>query len=249
MMASNLFQAYVKHTVKVRASTSIGAQIVFWWVIPIAAAGLGFTLLIKAAVLAVTMGHGFPMKVLHANKEVPGIFAIHILAGTVALLIGPWQLSAFLRGMYPRLHRGLGRSYVGLALISAGASLFLAPRLDIFGTGYLRVLTALLWSTYTVLGVVAIRNLDITAHRRWMMRSYAFTFMGLTLLLYNWIGAKLDIELAYKYPAVAWLTFLTNVLFIEILLWRSPRRTLARAHQHDGSGRPVEDRSVIPARA
>ena len=248
-MASNFFQAWVKHAANARESTSLGAEMLFWWVIPIAAAGLGFTLLIKAAVVAITWGDGFPMKILHANKDVPGIFAVHILAGAVALLIGPWQLSAFLRRRYPRLHRTLGQTYVGFVLISAGASLFLAPRLDVFGTAYLRIVTAVLWSTFTILAVVAIRNLDIVAHRRWMMRSYAFTFMGLTLLLYNAIGAMLDLDLAYRYPAVAWLTFLTNVLFIEILLWRAPRRALARAHQRRGSDHPVEDGSAIPARA
>ena len=192
----------------------------FWWVIPFAAAGLGLTLLIKAAIIAVTWGEGFPMKILHANKDVPGLFAIHILAGAVALLIGTWQLSAFLRGRYPRGHRWLGRGYVVFVLISASASLFLAPRLDIYGTAYLRILTAVLWSVFTILAVVAIRKSDVIAHRRWMMRSYAFTYMGLSLLFYNALGTMLDLHLAYRYPAVAWLTFLTNVLFVETLLWQ-----------------------------
>ena len=248
-MTSNLFQAWVGHARKARRTTSLPAEMLFWWVIPFAAGGLGFTLLIKAAIIAVTWGEGFPMKILHANKDVPGIFATHILAGAVALLIGPWQLSVFLRGRYPRLHRALGRTYVGFVLISAGASLFLAPRLDVFGTGYLRVLTAVLWSAFTVLAVVAIRNSDVVAHRRWMMRSYAFTFMGLTLLLYNWIGSTLALDLAYKYPAVAWLTFLTNVLFIETLLWRSRRRTFAPAHRRNGSTQPSERQLRIPAGA
>ncbi len=249
MTASHLFRAFLKHRARARTSTSIGAQILFWGIIPVAAAGLAVTLLVKAAILAVTLGDGFPMKILHANKDVPGLFALHILTGCVALLIGPWQLSAFLRGLYPRLHRGLGRSYVGLVMLSAGASLFLAPRLDTFGTGYLRILSAVLWVTFTVLGVVAIRNIRIAAHRRWMMRSYAFTFMGLTLLLYAWIGDQLGLALAYKYPAVSWLTFLTNVLFIEIVLWRSPMPTSDPAHRRDSSDQTIHDRSGIPVRA
>jgi uncharacterized membrane protein len=247
---SNLFQAWVKHARHARRSTSLLAETLFWWVIPFAAAALGFTLLLKATVIAATWGHGFPMKILHANKDVPGFFAVHILAGAVALLIGPWQFSAFLRGMYPRLHRVLGRSYVGFVLLSAAASLFLTPRLDVLGTGYMRIVTAVLWSAFTVLAVLAIRNRNITAHRRWMLRSYAFTFMGLTLLFYNWVGATLDLALAYKYPAVAWLTFLTNVLFIEIMLWRSPRRTSARVHvRMHHSGQLVDDGQVTPSSA
>ena len=112
-----------------------------------------------------------------------------------------------------------------------------------------RILSAVLWVTFTVLGVVAIRNIRIAAHRRWMMRSYAFTFMGLTLLLYAWIGDQLGLALAYKYPAVSWLTFLTNVLFIEIVLWRSPMPTSDSAHRRDSSDQTIHDRSGIPVRA
>jgi uncharacterized membrane protein len=248
-MASDLFWAWVNHARKARESTSLRAEMVFWWVIPFAAAGLGLTLLTKAAVIAVTWGDGFPVKILHANKDVPAVFATHILAGAVALLIGLWQFSAFLRSRYPRLHRVLGRSYVVFVLISAGASLLLKPRLDILGTGHLRMLTALLWVAFTVLAVVAIRRRDIVMHRRWMMRSYAFTLMGLTLLLYNWIGTRLDLELVYQYPAIAWLTFLTNVGFVEILLWRAPQRAVTRARRRDFSIQPGEDGAVAPARA
>ena len=249
-MAPSLFWAWVNHARKSRQSTSLPAEMLFWWVIPFAAAGLGLTLLIRAAIIAVTWGEGFPAKVLHANKDVPGFFAVHILAGAVALLIGLWQLSSFLRGRYPRLHRWLGRGYVVFVLISASASLCLAPRLDIYGTAYLRILTAVLWSAFTILAVVAIRKSNVVAHRRWMMRSYAFTYMGLSLLFYNALGTMLDLDLAYRYPAVAWLTFLTNVLFIEILLWRrAPRRAMARASRRNGSGQPAEDGLGIPARA
>jgi len=249
MTASNLIRAFFKHRARAQESTSVVAQLFLWGVIPVCAAGLGVTLLVKAAIIAVTFGDGFPMKILHANQEVPGIFALHILTGTIALLIGPWQISAFLRNLYPRLHRALGRSYVVLVLISAVASVCLAPRLDVFGTAYLRIFSAALWSAFTILGVVAIRNVDVAAHRRWMLRSYAFTYMGLTLLLYNWIGDSLGIALAYKYPAVSWMTFLTNVLFIEILLWRSSVPVWVLAHRRHNAEQAAEGGSVNPARA
>jgi hypothetical protein len=82
-----------------------------------------------------------------------------------------------------------------------------------------------------------------------MLRSYAFTFMGLTLLLYNWIGEQLGIGLAYKYPAVTWLTFLTNVSLVEILLWRSPMPRLVPAYRPDSSDPVIEGRTAIAAAA
>ena len=93
MTASHLFRAFLKHRARARTSTSIGAQLLFWGIIPIAAAGLAVTLLVKAAILAVTLGDGFPMKILHANKDVPGLFALHILTGCDCA--ADWALATF----------------------------------------------------------------------------------------------------------------------------------------------------------
>src|SRR6187397_428463 len=109
MTASHLFRAFLKHRARARTSTSIGAQILFWGIIPVAAAGLAVTLLVKAAILAVTLGDGFPMKIDHPNHGLHRELPLHFLTRSLALLIGPWQLTAFLRGLNPHLHRGLGR--------------------------------------------------------------------------------------------------------------------------------------------
>jgi hypothetical protein len=218
----------------------------FWGIIPVAAAGLAVILLVKAAIVAVTLGDGFPMKILHANKDVPGIFALHILTGCVALLIGP--------GSCRRSCEGCIRvCIVGSA--GATSALFYFPPVprSVWRRGSTRLAQDICGSlrpsaTFTVLGLW-ISNIRNAAHRRWMMRSYAFTFMGLTLLLYAWIGEQLGLALAYKYPAVSWLTFLTNVLFIEIVLWRSPMPTSDPAHRSDSSDHTIQDRSGIPVRA
>jgi uncharacterized membrane protein len=192
-------------------------------VLPLWGLGVGGTLLVKSGVVAyaITVGDGSPMSRLHVNIGVPGYFATHILAGTVALLIGTWQLSTFLRERLPNAHRVLGWIYVVLVTFSAIASLFLSPRLDILGTMYLRMGSAVLWLAFTALAIVTIRAGDVVAHRRWMLRSYAFAFMGISFIAYSWLGDLLQLPLAVKYPMVLWMTFLTNVLAVETYLARS----------------------------
>lgn len=226
---SSLLSQFWEHRASAKASMNVASRILLWWALPLCALGAGGTLLFKAgmAAVAITVGDGFPMTRLHVNIGAPAYFATHILTGTVALLVGPWQLSTFLRRKLPNAHRRLGRLYLFLVVVSAITSFFLSPRLDTFGTAYLRMVSGMLWLAFTLLGVLAIRTRDVAAHRRWMLRSYAFTFMGLTFLAYTWVGDQLQIAMPIKYPLVLWLTFLTNILAVEAFLARS---SLRRSH-------------------
>ena len=222
----SLLSQFREHRASAKASMNVASRILLWWALPLCALGVGGTLLFKAglAAVALTVGDGYPMTRLHVNIGVPAYFATHILTGTVALLVGPWQLSAFLRRKMPNAHRGLGRFYLFLVVVSALTSFVLSPRLDTFGTAYLRMISGMLWLAFTLRGVLAIRARDVAAHRRWMLRSYAFTFMGLTFLAYTWVGDQLQIAMPIKYPLVLWLTFLTNVLAVEAFLARTSQR-------------------------
>ena len=126
-----------------------------------------------------------------------------------------------LRNTRRDLHRRMGRVYVVLVFISALTSLALDPRLSIYGTDVLRPLAAALWIGFTVLGVLAIRKRNIDSHRRWMTRSYAMAYMGLTFLLLNAIFKNIGMTLEIRYPLVIWLSLLVNVSVAELILWRS----------------------------
>lgn len=162
---------------------------------------------------------------LRNNSDRAGIFFIHIYTGTIALALGTLQLYKPLRSAYPNLHRWLGRFYVILVLISAGSSLGLSPRLSIFGTEFIRQFGAVLWASFTILGVIAIRNSNIEKHRRWMTRSYAFAYMGITFLFLSAIRKISGIPLEYGYPMVVYLSLLVNVSVCELILQKSKFRT------------------------
>ena len=58
----------------------------------------------------------------HAN-----VIRLHALAALAALALGPWQFSAALRERRPRLHRLMGRVYLGIGVLIGGLTgLYLA---------------------------------------------------------------------------------------------------------------------------
>lgn len=99
----------------------------------------------------------------------------HAVLALTAMLIGPFQFSTRFRQRHLRVHRILGRVYVGSILITAPLALMLGLR----GTNSIKILgngvMAALWFLCTVCAFVTARNRHIAVHRQWMVRSYLFT--------------------------------------------------------------------------
>jgi uncharacterized membrane protein len=111
------------------------------------------------------------------HLEIRWLLLPHLLAGSVALLWGPVQFSSRMRRRYPRVHRILGRFYVGAVLIAAplAISIPIYLRQDKFyiaGT----IAHAGTWFVSTLVAFLIARNRHIPQHRQWMIRSYALTF-------------------------------------------------------------------------
>ena len=109
----------------------------------------------------------------------------HAVSASVALILGPWQFLTGLRRRYPGVHRWLGRGYAAILLVAAVSALLIAPWaaggwVSTAGFGCL----AVGWLITTTMGVVTIRRHHVSAHRRWMIRSYALTTAAITLRLY-----------------------------------------------------------------
>jgi uncharacterized membrane protein len=144
----------------------------------------------------------------------------HITGSLWALAIGPWQLT---RRMRERIvaHRWFGRSYVAAILVGGLGAVALAPFAETGSVARLGFGTlGVLWITFTILAVVRIRQGDRAAHRRWMIRSFALTLAAVTLRLYlpASIAAGLPFEIAY--PAIAWLCWVPNLIFAEVIVLR-----------------------------
>lgn len=157
------------------------------------------------------------------------ILLMHVSGATLALFLGPWQFWTKLRNRYLKLHRWLGRLYLLAVLVGGIGGLWLA--FTAFGglvsqTGFSGL--ALFWLATGIMAYRRIRLGNIEAHREWMIRNYALTFAAVTLRL--WLPLLLASGLAFPtaYPTVAWLSWVPNLLAVELYL-RSAKARRRRA--------------------
>ena len=101
---------------------------------------------------------------------------LHITAGMVALLTGPFQVWLGITDRQPQLHRKLGSIYIGSILVSSTAAVYLALNSDfswMFSAGLLGLTVA--WLTTTGVAFLAIKRQLYDQHKEWMIRSYVVT--------------------------------------------------------------------------
>ena len=101
----------------------------------------------------------------------------HGIAGALALFLAPLQFSNRLRQRYLRLHRIMGRLYVGSVVIAAPASIPIAIILGPPTLVMAATLQATGWILTTALALYAVRTGNIQQHREWMIRSYPFAMV------------------------------------------------------------------------
>ena len=159
-----------------------------------------------------------------ANVMARPWIAVHAGGAATALLVGAFQFLPALRRRR-RLHRWLGRAYAVGCLVGGGAALILAPTATsgpIASAGF--ALLGVIWIYVTVQGWRCAVSRRFEAHRRWMIRSFALTFGAVTLRLYLPVGPLLGVDFATTYVAVAWLSWVPNLLVAELYLRRNGGR-------------------------
>ncbi|HTJ64984.1 MAG TPA: DUF2306 domain-containing protein [Alphaproteobacteria bacterium] len=103
---------------------------------------------------------------------------VHGVAGATALFIGPFQFSERLRRQNVKLHRLLGKIYIGAILIAAPVAIYIgyfsgdshASSVENWGQ-------AGGWLLCAVLAYVFAVKRNIPRHKQWVARSYGFTFV------------------------------------------------------------------------
>ena len=143
----------------------------------------------------------------------------HLGAGGVAIVTGAVQFSTRMRFQSPHLHRLLGKVYIAAVLISGGFGGFLAPSSSggvagHFGFGLL----AVLWVATALIAFTSARSGDYSAHRAWMIRSYALCLAAVTLRLYLPLFGVMGVPFDAAYPAIAWLCWTPNLIIAEWLV-------------------------------
>ncbi|MEM7115951.1 MAG: DUF2306 domain-containing protein [Chloroflexota bacterium] len=174
----------------------------------------------------------FPQQRENYEANIVGLL-IHIFGGAVALLLGPFLfLPATRQKKRLNWHRWLGRIYMISILFGGLSSFYIAT----FAHGGLPstiglMSLATLW-LYTVgKAYTHIRNKDVQAHRRWMIRNYALTFSAVTLRLYLGLGTALVMTTGLfsatftdVYITTTWISWVPNLIFAEWLINRQQRK-------------------------
>lgn len=194
----------------------------WWWAV---LAFLAVPIALYAASFLIFRERMFPSPLKESFLARPwGIYS-HVLIGSIALLIGPFQFNRALLLRRRRVHRVLGKIYVIGALLTGVVGLYMAWYA--FGglitqTGFAGLGISLLFTTTKAF--TSIKAGDVAAHRRWMIRSFAMLFAAVTLRieLPILIGIFGGFEPAYR--VVSWLCWVPNLLVAEALVYRSPDR-------------------------
>jgi uncharacterized membrane protein len=113
----------------------------------------------------------------------------HGLAGACALLLAPMQFSDRLRRRYAKLHRVVGRIYVGGVLIAAPMGFYVQYFQERSGGArtfsFAAATQATTWMLTTLIALAFILRGKVESHRRWMTRSFsvALVFLEVRVLI------------------------------------------------------------------
>jgi uncharacterized membrane protein YozB (DUF420 family) len=153
----------------------------------------------------------------------------HVLLAGIVLLIGFFQLYSPLGLRWKSVHRMLGKFYVfGILLFSAPGGLIMSLFINRGPWVLLSfICQCVLWFLCTYMAFVRIRQHNILGHRQWMLRSFALTLAAITLRVYVFLSSwSVDLTLPTAYATIAWLSWVPNLLLVEIYLRKVSRPEL-----------------------
>jgi len=147
---------------------------------------------------------------------------IHIAFACAALLTGALNFSGQMRRRYRAWHRRAGYFYVASVLAVCVTSGYMAP----YATGGKAVgiafnLLNLVWPAMTIAAVVQAKKGNAAAHRRWMIRSYAFCFANLSIhAMHGILSAAFGLAYATGYAFSVFGTLFLLPIAAEIVIRR-----------------------------
>lgn len=162
----------------------------------------------------------FPDFGTHLSERRP-VFLAHVFAASVALLLGGFQFFPSFRRRALVVHRWVGRIYILAILVGGVSGLMISIQavggpVAAFGFSFL----AISWLGSTTMALWHVRNGNIPAHRRWMIRSFALTFAAVTLRVYLLIFTLNGFEYAEASVYLGWICWVPNLAFAEWYLRR-----------------------------
>lgn len=177
----------------------------------------------------IPLGLPLAFEVMLPHIEIrPIAFFAHILASSIALGVGGFQLWDTFRQRRPGWHRWAGRVYV-ISVLIGGCGGFVLGLYGLAGpvsqVGF--VLLATLWCLTTIVAVKKIRARNISAHREWMYRSYALTFSAVTLRVQLLCFMIAGVGYVPASVWLAWTAWIPNLILMEWWIRKNKRHGAA----------------------
>jgi hypothetical protein len=148
----------------------------------------------------------------------------HVLVAGMILLVGLFQIVYSSKKGLRKIHRYLGYFYVmGILFFAAPGGLVMSLFID-RGAVVLAsfVLQSILWFYFTATAFKRILTGNVLEHKQYMWRSYSLTFAAITLRVYIFLFSwSFDMSQPGAYATMAWLSWVPNLLFVELFVNRS----------------------------
>ena len=105
----------------------------------------------------------------------PLLTMLHIIPGSLFMVLGPLQFIPALRSRKPRLHRWTGRAVLASGAIVGTTALVMSPQMAIGGVSETAatMLFAILFLFGLTRAFLLIRRGSVALHREWMVRAFA----------------------------------------------------------------------------
>ncbi len=149
-------------------------------------------------------------------------FLIHVSSSLVIMTSGAFLFISISKSHWLSVHRFLGRIYVVLVLFLAAPSGLI---MGYFANGGLMgqinfMLLSTIWWMFTYFGFKNIIDKNITAHKKWMIRSYALTLSAITLrVLQMTLPMTLFPDQSVRYVFISWGSWILNLMIAEIYIY------------------------------
>jgi uncharacterized membrane protein len=149
-----------------------------------------------------------------------GWLALHVIGGSLALVLGPLQFLSNLRRKAVQVHRWLGRLYLGGVAIGSCGAFYLGSVARHRAFGWSLMAMAFAWLSTASFAYIAIRRRQFAAHREWVIRNYVVTYGFVTFRLAFDLGILKSLERDAA-TVDAWFCWVIPLFITEMILqWR-----------------------------
>jgi uncharacterized membrane protein len=149
----------------------------------------------------------------------PLLTLVHIVPGSLFMVLGPLQFVRRIRSRYISVHRWSGRVFVASGIIIGITALMMSFQMAIGGANETAATTffAVLFLFALGKAFLHIRRREITPHREWMIRAFAIGLAVATVRpIVGLFFALSDLSPEEFFGIAFWLGFTLNLIAAEI---------------------------------